>query len=168
MTDIRPAVSEDDWERARILIREFAAWHRKSHQEDLELIQKYFGEKAFENELGSVSTKYGPPGGRLLLAYSDRLAGCVALRRLNDENCEMKRMFVRTQHQRKGIGRDLALAILDEAKRLGYKRMFLDTSIRQLPAQALYRSIGFVDTEPYYDMPDEVRNWLVFMERPLA
>jgi len=167
MTDIRPAVNEDDWERARMLIEEFAAWHRASHQQDLELIQKYFDQKAFDYELASVSIKYGPPGGCLLLAYDDQLAGCVAMRRLTDEDCEMKRMFVRTQYQRRGIGRDLALAILEEAKSLGYNRMFLDTSIRQLPAQALYRSIGFVDTEPYYDMPDEVRNWLVFMERSL-
>ena len=152
----------------RALIRAFVAWHRARHQQDLELIDRYFDAAAFEEELATLPGKYAPPHGALLLATLDGApAGCVALRRIDDTTCEMKRMFVPPAMQGRGIGRALADAVLNEARRLGYRSMVLDTSIRQKEAQALYRGLGFEPTEPYYDMPDDVRDWLVFMRRDL-
>ena len=152
----------------RTLIRSFVAWHRARHQQDLELIDRYFDAAAFEHELADLPGKYGPPGGALLLATLDGApAGCVALRRIDDTTCEMKRMFVPPELHGHGIGRALAVAVLEEARRLGYRSMVLDTSIRQKEAQSLYRKLGFEPTAPYYDMPDDVRDWLVFMRREL-
>ena len=152
----------------RALIRAFVAWHRARHRQDLDLIDRYFDAAAFEHELADLPGQYGPPDGALLLAsVGGRPAGCVALRRIDDTTCEMKRMFVYPEMHGAGIGRALANAVLDEARRLGYRSMVLDTSIRQKEAQALYRSLGFEPTGPYYDMPDDVRDWLVFMRRAL-
>ncbi len=160
--------SPSDLDAVRALIRAFAAWHRARHQQDLDLIDRYFDGAAFEDEIATLPGKYAPPDGALLLARLDGApAGCVALRRIDDATCEMKRMYVPPELHGRGIGRALADAIVDEARALGYTSMVLDTSIRQKEAQALYRKLGFVPTEPYYDMPDDVRDWLVFMRREL-
>ena len=161
--------SPAELDEVRALIRAFVGWHRARHEQDLDLIDRYFDPAGFEEELSSLPGNYGPPGGALLLAtLHGRPAGCVALRRIDDETCEMKRMFVYPEMQGAGIGRALAKAILDEARGLGYRSMVLDTSIRQAEAQALYRSLGFEPTPPYYAMPDDVRDWLVFMRRDLT
>ncbi|CAN5785391.1 GNAT family N-acetyltransferase [soil metagenome] len=155
-------------EQVRQLMRAFIAWHRQRHIADTELIDRYFDAAAFEDELASLPGKYAAPDGALLLAVHDGSpAGCVALRKIDDAACEMKRMFVHTHMQGKGVGRALGQAVLEHARALGYTCMRLDTSIRQPEAQSLYRSMGFHDIEPYYALPDDVRDWLVFMELPL-
>lgn len=165
---IQTPTTPEEIDATRTLIRTFVAWHSARHQQDLELIERYFDPPAFERELADLPGKYGPPDGALLLATLDGApAGCVALRRIDDTTCEMKRMFVDPAMHGRGIGRALANAILDEARRLGYRSMVLDTSFRQTEAQSLYRSVGFEPTDPYYDMPDDVRDWLVFMRREL-
>ena len=155
-------------DQVRDLIREFVSWHRQRHTEDIALIDGYFDAKAFEAELATLPGKYTPPAGRLLLALSDKdPAGCVALRKIDAHSCEMKRMFVYRQYHGMGVGRMLAKAIIDEAKKIGYGSMKLDTSIRQIEAQGLYRSLGFTKTAPYYELPKKLEDWLVFMELKL-
>jgi putative acetyltransferase len=106
------------------------------------------------------------PASTLLHTVScdDSPAGCVALREIDSASCEMKRMFVYTQFHGKGVGRALAEAIIKEAKTLGYRTMRLDTSIRQNEAKGLYQHLGFKPIEPYYELPEDMKNWLVFME----
>lgn len=156
-------------DHVRDLMRTFVAWHRQRHQQDRALIDAYFDAAAFEAELAALPGKYAPPhGGRLLLALHDgRPAGCVALRRIDDEACEMKRMFVYEAMHGQGVGRALGHAIIEEARAAGYGTMYLDTSIRQHEAQTLYRRLGFRDIAPYYDLPLDLRDWLVFMELSL-
>lgn len=165
MIEISPATTSEQLDQVRSLIRAFVTWHRERHQEDLELIDSYFDTKAFEEELAHLQDKYSPPDGQLLLAlYGEQPVGCVALRRIDAQTCEMKRMFVDPQFHGKGVGRALAEAILREARALGYSLMRLDTSIRQIEAQTLYQRLGFKQIEPYYPLSDDLRNWLVFME----
>lgn len=110
----------------------------------------------FETELGKLPGDYAPPDGRLMLAYSgSRVAGCVALRRFDDYTCEMKRLYVRPKFREKGIGRKLAVAIIDEAKKIGYKSMRLDTLSFMKEALTLYRSLGFKTTKSYRYNPIE-------------
>lgn len=110
--------------------------------------------QGFADELSSLPGKYGPPDGALLLAMDGQHAvGCVALRRLSSMDTEMKRLYVRPTHQHLGLGRELARHIVERARNLGCRRMVLDTLDTMHPAQGLYRSLGFVLIEPYYDNP---------------
>ncbi|WP_274628035.1 GNAT family N-acetyltransferase [Arvimicrobium flavum] len=168
MVQIVSGVTDRQLDDARALMRAFVAWHRERHVEDRALIDAYFDEDEFAAELASLPGKYGPPDGRLLLAYVDgEAAGCVALRDLGGGICEMKRMFVPDRFRGKGIGWALAERVIEEARTAGYSRMRLDTSKRQNEAMRLYEQIGFHRTEPYYELPPDLRDWLVFFEREL-
>jgi putative acetyltransferase len=149
-------------------MRAFVEWHYDRHSSDRAIIDSYFDPEKFEAELRGLPGDYGPPGGVLLVAEEDsEIVGCVALRDLGGGNCEMKRMFVFPQFQGRGLGVLLGGAIIREARALGYKRMMLDTGPGQREAQGLYRRLGFNDTEPYYDLSSELRDWLAFMELDL-
>jgi putative acetyltransferase len=152
-------------DHVRALMRAFVAWHRERHVEDLALIDEYFDQNEFDEELASLPGKYSPPDGQLFLACDDgEPAGCVALRRIDNQACEMKRMFLYPQYQGKGIGRRLGEAIIRDARAAGYAIMRLDTSWRQQEAQALYSKLGFQRIDPYYDGPPALMDWLVFFE----
>jgi GNAT superfamily N-acetyltransferase len=160
---LHPATDEE-YRQARNLIYHFVRWHQQRH-EGTTLTNDYYGHKEFEQELASLHTHYASGRNLLLLArYEGEPVGCVALREIDNETCEMKRMFVQEQYQGKGIGHALAQALITEARSLGYKIMKLNTSIRQTEAQKLYETLGFVRTTPYYSMERKVVEWLVFME----
>lgn len=167
-TVIRDAASRAELDDVRALMHAFVAWHRARHAQDLALIDRYFDARAFEAELAGLPGKYARPEGRLLIAYHRGApAGCVALRDLGEGVCEMKRMFVPAEFRGLGIGRALAERIIAEAGAAGYRRMRLDTSKRQSEAMRLYETTGFTRIPPYYDLPADMRAWLVFFERPL-
>jgi ribosomal protein S18 acetylase RimI-like enzyme len=109
----------------------------------------------FETELAELPGRYAPPEGRLLLALSDdRLAGCIALRKIGEGICEMKRLYVRPDFRGQRIGHQLTTLLLEEARRIGYARMRLDTLASKMKeAGAVYRSFGFKEIEPYYHNP---------------
>jgi putative acetyltransferase len=148
-------------------------------QEDVEVARTLFNEYAsglgislcfqnFDRELNNLPGDYAPPDGRLLLAKDedDQIAGCIAMRKLGPAVCEMKRLFVRPAYRGTGLGRILVNTIIDEARKLGYTHMRLDTLPGRMDkAIALYQAIGFVDIEPYYKNPVEGAK---FMELDLA
>jgi ribosomal protein S18 acetylase RimI-like enzyme len=108
----------------------------------------------FEFELAGLPGHYVPPEGRLLMAMdSTNAAGCVALRKIDVETCEMKRLYVRPAFRGKGVGRSLVNAILSEGRAVGYQRMRLDTLPQMKEAIALYRSLCFRPTPAYRHNP---------------
>jgi putative acetyltransferase len=116
------------------------------------------GFQSFDAELAALPGDYDAPGGHLLLAHVDgALAGCGALRGLADVDyanaCEMKRLYVRPAFRRFGLGRTLAQGLLDEARRIGYSAMLLDTLDDMEAARELYASLGFESVPPYYFNP---------------
>jgi putative acetyltransferase len=125
--------------------------------------------QSFEEELADLPGKYAPPRGRLLLALDDEApAGCVALRPITDDVCEMKRLFVRQPYRGRGLGRALATRIINEARAIGYRRMCLDTLRPLRAAMRLYESLGFKKRQPYYQnpLPDTVYWELDLWENP--
>jgi putative acetyltransferase len=161
--DVRPAETEKDLEAVRRLFTSFLTWHRQRHLEDLELIDAYFDGAAYQREIDGLPGAYASPDGALLVCWEAGLAlGCVALKRLDDESCEMKRMFVAPTARGRGAGRALADAVLERARDAGYRQMYLDTSVRQNEAIGLYRDLGFEEVGPYYDVPEAMLGWLTF------
>jgi len=126
-------------EEARRLFQEYAADIR------VDLCFQNFAE-----ELASLPGKYTFPEGALLLAQDgDQFAGCVALRKLEDDVCEMKRLYVRPPFRRHGVGRELAVHVIALARQLNYRIMRLDTLAWMKPAITLYQQLRFRRIEPY-------------------
>ncbi|NLE25958.1 MAG: GNAT family N-acetyltransferase [Clostridiaceae bacterium] len=108
----------------------------------------------FESELETLPGKYGPPAGALILALVDGIpAGCVALRKINEDICEMKRLYVSNEYRGLGIGKQLISKIIEKAGGLNYSFIRLDTLSTMKKAQELYKSYGFYDIEPYIYNP---------------
>ena len=147
---IAPATAANDLAEARLLFEEYAA--------SLNFSLCFQG---FDRELAELPGTYAPPRGRLLLAKVDGLsAGCVALRPLGDDVCEMKRLFVRPGFHGQGLGRRLAVAILEEGRAAGYAAIKLDTVPSMAAAQGLYESLGFREIPPYRENPIEGARYL--------
>ena len=151
---LREAAAAADFASARSLFEEYAA------RLNIDLCFQ-----GFAAELTQLREIYGPPSGCLLLASQrEALVGCGAVRRLSSQACEMKRLYVRPEARGANLGRILAEGLVAKARSLGYARMLLDTLSGMLPAQTLYRSLGFRETSPYYanPLPD-----VVYMELAL-
>ncbi len=100
---------------------------------------------------------------QIIALQDDALVGCIALARIDDDVCEMKRMFVRAMYRNKGIGRELAKLIVEEAKKMGYKYMRLSSLYWLKEGLHIYRTMGFKEIEPYYEDDSNIEN-IVFME----
>lgn len=108
----------------------------------------------FTEELETLQTMYGPPRGLLLLArQSGVTVGCVGVREISEDTCEMKRLYVRAQERGAGIGHALTTDAIRRAQSGGYKRMVLDTLVHMVEARELYASLGFRQCAPYYENP---------------
>jgi GNAT superfamily N-acetyltransferase len=151
---IRPADAAQEIDAARTLFEEYAT-----------TLGIDLGYQRFTDELAGLPGCYTPPRGRLLVAWAgDEAAGCVALRPLGDGVCEMKRLYVRPAFRGSGIGKQLAETIIAEARQIGYAIMRLDTVPKLQAATRLYKSLGFVRRDAYYETPVA---GTVFMETAL-
>lgn len=110
--------------------------------------------QGFDQELESLPGKYAAPKGVMLLAFvSGELAGCVALQPIDEEICEMKRLYVRPGFQGRGVGKSLAVRLLLKAETIGYRKMRLDTVPSMKAAIKMYEGLGFFEIPPYRENP---------------
>jgi putative acetyltransferase len=155
MLTIIQAETRDHIEHARQLFAEYAA-----------ALKVNLDFQNFDEELKGLPGDYAPPSGALLLAMDEtRAAGCVALRKLEDGICEMKRLYVRPEYRGAKLGKILAEAIIAEARKRNYSALRLDTLPSMAPARRLYASLGFTEIPPYRFNPIE---GTAFMELTLS
>ena len=150
MLKIAPALPRD-LQDVGILFREYSG-----------LVAEALCFQNFDQEMEALPGAYAPPGGELWIARDkdtaagwnkDAAAGCVALRQLDAGTGEMKRMYVREAYRGSGLGRRLAVAVIDEARKRNHKRLVLDTLPKLASAIALYRDLGFREIGPYLASP---------------
>lgn len=155
MAYLRQASTPDEVDTARGLFREYETWFG---------ISLCF--QNFDDEVAALPGKYAPPEGRLYIAFDDDEAlGCIALRKIEDGVCEMKRLFLRESSRGKGVGKMLIEKVLEDAAEMGYRLMRLDTYPPKMgKAVDLYKAYGFYEIPSYYNNPhDDV----LYMEKKL-
>ena len=114
----------------------------------------YLNIQNYDDEIAHLEHKYGLPEGRLYLLRRDgKSAGCIALRKLDNERCEMKRLYVRPEYRGEKLGEVLARKIIGDARAIGYKHMMLDTLPFLESAIRMYKKLGFYETDCYNDSP---------------
>lgn len=146
------ADDEPGIEAARVLF--------EAYQEELGLD---LGFQGFQEELATLPGKYSPPQGRLYVVFDQGEAiGCAALRPLEEGVAEIKRMYLKPERRREGIGRELLILLIKAAEMSGYTRVRLDSLGRLASAIRLYESLGFVQIPPYNENPEPD---VVYMER---
>lgn len=137
------AAHPPDLPAIREMLHEYAAW-----------LAVDLAFQDFAREVRDLPGDYTPPAGALLVArLDDTPTGMVALRRADDNLCEMKRLYVRPIARGHGVGRQLVQRIISEARARGYREMRLDTLPIMTGAQQLYVAFGFRDIPPYYPSP---------------
>lgn len=152
MKEIVAVTTNEQVETTRQLFREYEKWL------DMDLCFQ-----SFEEEMQNLPGKYALPDGRLYLANIDGQAvGCIALRKIGDGICEMKRLYLKDAARGHGFGKTLIEKVIVDAREIGYSKMRLDTYPPKMgKAVSLYESHGFRAIDAYYDNPHD---GVLFME----
>jgi putative acetyltransferase len=125
---------------------------------------EFFGHppQAFD-DMENIAAQYREPTGIFLsLTDNGRVVGTGAIRRLDDETCELKRMWFLPEYRGKGYGTKISERLFQFARAAGYKRVWLDTVPVLEAANRMYRRLGFEPIERYNDGPGTI-----FMEKRL-
>ena len=165
----RPVLIPDDLKAVEKLWFDYLVWGNDKMQE-LYGVHPHNPKEAVEQDINQIS-KFQPPYGQLIVAvYEDKVCGLGSLKSINPEIGEIKRMFVDPTFRRIGAGQAILEGLLSEAKKVGYKKVRLDSPKFMEAAHSLYRSFGFRDIEAYPEMeiPAEFKDYLLFMELDLT
>jgi GNAT superfamily N-acetyltransferase len=168
MLKIYQAESEQDRDQVRELFWEYLVWANAG-------LKEAFGinldiEQMHEENIRDLQ-QFDPPHGRLLLVEVDgRIVGVAAMHQTGEKIGEIKRMYVRREFRRQGIGRALLEALIAEAQASGYNQLRLDSARFMHAAHDLYRSAGFKEIDPYpeSEIPAQFQSHWIFMERGLG
>jgi len=114
----------------------------------------YLSLQNYDDEVANLEHKYAPPAGALYIALIDgEAAGCVGIKKINDTDCELKRLYVRPRYRGRGLGSTLTRLAIQRAKEIGYKAMFLDTLPGLQSAVKMYKGLGFEEIASYNGSP---------------
>ena len=167
MLQIIPLETDEHRDRFRQLLWEYLTWMYAAIERELNVS---WDVNNTVNKITSDLSKFAPPKGRLLLAnYDSKIVGCVGLRKIADDVGEVKNIYVQPSHQKKGIGRALLTATIEEASQIGYSKIVLATPLFLKEVHDFYYSVGFSKIKPYPQtkIPEaQHQNWL-FMEKTL-
>ncbi|KQV33159.1 MULTISPECIES: GNAT family N-acetyltransferase [unclassified Rhizobium] len=166
--EIGPAEAED-FPAVRGLCYGFLDWCRSRYGDNAWFVDHYYTPEKWAAVLESLPTLHSAPDGAALVARLDgKVVGCVMMQRIDENTCEMKRMFVGPEGRGIGLGRRLAESIIRVASERGYITIQLDTGRNHDEALSLYRSLGFQEIAPYYEAPPELKKHLIFMRASLV
>lgn len=148
LVEIKPAYKSI--EKIKELFKEYTDMLVKEDED----FAKYLKLQDYESELENLNIKYGPPKGRLYLATVEgEVAGCIALKYVDEKTCELKRLYVKPEFRGNQIAEALVDQIIDDAKKIGYKKIQLDTLPFLKSAIHLYERYGFYEILPYNNSP---------------
>ncbi len=148
--DIKIVPAYEQCEEIRILFSEYVNMLLTND----ESFKKYLDLQNYDEEINHLESKYGMPDGRLYLVYCDgELAGCIGLRKIDNQNCEMKRLYVKPEFRGKKLGNILIEKIISDAREIGYSYMLLDTLPFLQSAIHIYKKFGFYEIESYNNSP---------------
>lgn len=148
LVEIKPAYKSI--EKIKELFKEYTDMLVKEDED----FAKYLKLQDYESELENLNIKYGPPKGRLYLATVEgEVAGCIALKYVDEKTCELKRLYVKPEFRGNQIAEALVNQIIDDAKKIGYKKIQLDTLPFLKSAIHLYERYGFYEILPYNNSP---------------
>jgi GNAT superfamily N-acetyltransferase len=167
MTDIHQASTEQDRAHVQELFWEYLDWANARLNEEYDI--NFDIASMVERDMAKLDI-FMPPYGRLLLAAEGpRVAGLACMRRIREDIGEIKRMYVRPEFRRRGIGLALLEALIAQARQIGYPTIRLDSTRFMKAAHSLYRSLGFREIDPYpeSEIPPEFQHQWVFMEKHL-
>jgi len=154
MIEYLHAHGNEQYAAAAILFREYSEW-----------LGIDLGFQKFEKELGTLQQMYAlPQGGIILVKENGSFIACAGIRKIDAATAELKRMYIKSSHRGRGIGKQLLAEAIDLAKQCGYKKIKLDTLSSMQPAMQLYRSAGFKEIPAYYHNPNATA---VFFEKEL-
>ncbi len=165
---IRPATSAADLEAVQGLCWEYREFLIGFSPAVRPMMETFYPQEAYALLMADLARKHARPRGIILLAERDEVpVGCGMYHPLNDQDAEIKRVFVRPEARGTGAGEALSRALVDQARRDGYARVLLDTSEAFIGAQRLYERIGFEARGPYAELPPGTADKLVFYEMKL-
>jgi GNAT superfamily N-acetyltransferase len=164
LIEIAQVATPDEIREVSAMLREYTTWAftLESRSDSAPTFE------GLERELATLPGVYAPPKGRLLIATVDGvLAGCIALKPVDDTTGELKRLYVRPEFRGQKIGPQLVAAFIAEARVAGYRRVVLDSHFSMAAAHTVYLAAGFRKVEAPPGFPKELVPVVVFMEMTL-
>jgi len=142
---------------------------QKRYDIDLTSVAEQTVQEYVENNIESLATYRPREGSFYLLQEGEEFVGMGAIRKLNKDVCEIKRMYIRPEFRGKGFGKALLQQLLAKGKEFGFSAVYLDTGLFMKAAQHIYRSAGFIEREQYpeSEVPQPIRRLWLYMEKRL-
>ncbi|ABG32651.1 N-acetyltransferase [Roseobacter denitrificans] len=165
---IRPARTSDELDDVRRLCWEYRDYLLGFDASMKNIVDVFYPVDAYTALMQDLAGKHARPRGEILLAKRDEHSvGCAMMHALNDQDVEIKRVFVQAQARGTGAGAQLSQALIEQARSDGAKRILLDTNASFTGARRLYEKLGFTQRGPYSEIPEVALPMLVFYELKL-